>query len=83
MKKSVKKTAAVFFAVAAIVTIAALFAACGGVTEKPAQPGGDVPDDVTVVELTVSDPPNVTEYYIGETFDPTGMKVKANSACVE
>ena len=77
MKKSVKKTAAVFFAVAAIVTIAALFAACGGVTEKPAQPGGDVPDDVTVVELTVSDPPNVTEYYIGETFDPTGMKVKA------
>lgn len=77
MKTSVKKLTALFFAVAALIVASALFAACGGVTEPPSLPGNDIPDDVTVVELTVSDPPDVTEYYIGETFDPTGIKVKA------
>ena len=60
---------------AVVLALAAVFfAACG--KDEP-QPDPGVPDDVTVVELTIDEPPDVTEYYIGESFDPTGMKIKA------
>ncbi len=66
------------FMICAIVAAAlftAVFCAACGKSETP--PPDDIPSDVTVTELTISEPPDVTEYYIGESFDPTGMKVKA------
>lgn len=62
-------------------TLTSIFAACGP-TSTP-DPGndddkpGDNPGDATVTELIISTPPTMTEYYVGEVFDSTGMELKA------
>ena len=73
MKGKTKRIFASLIAFVLLASLLAFFAACG----EEQEPGPDVPGDATVVELTVDTPPDVTEYYIGETFDPTGMKIKA------
>ena len=76
MKGKTKRIFASLIAFVLLASLIAFFAACG----EEQEPGPDVPGDATVVELTVDTPPDVTEYYIGETFDPTGMKIKARYA---
>lgn len=80
-----KKARSILFCVLALVLslmFAAFFAACGGTNETDPDdpdpgkdPGGDGP--ATVTELVIDTPPDTTEYYAGEAFDPTGMVVKA------
>ena len=77
MKGKAKKVLTLVLALLLTVMTAVFYAACGETDEPGPGPDPGLPDDATVVELTISDPPDVTEYYIGETFDPTGMKVKA------
>lgn len=77
MKKALCRLAAVLILTAAIVS---MFAACG----KPSDEGGGngtftppVEEDPYVTELSVVTPPLKTEYKVGQTFDPAGMKLLA------
>lgn len=76
MKGKIKKVLIMFLTLVLMLSFCLTVAACGG-EEKPGPddpiPGGEV----SVAELIISEPPDKTEYYVGESFDPTGMIVKA------
>ena len=76
MKGKIKKFLIMFLTLAVVLSFCLTAAACG--EEK--EPGPDDPKpggEVTVTELVISEQPDKTEYYVGESFDPTGMIVKA------
>lgn len=50
--------------------------AIGVKVEQPGD-GGDEPDPVTLKSIAVSTNPTKTEYWVNETFDPTGMEITA------
>ena len=50
--------------------------AIGVKVEQPGD-GGDEPDPVTLKSIAVNTPPAKTEYWVNETFDPTGMEITA------
>lgn len=60
--------------------IFATFTACGGDNEPNDNIGGNKKPgdtDFTVTELRIVTPPDITEYYVGEIFDPEGMELEA------
>lgn len=50
--------------------------AIGVKVEQPGD-GGDEPEPVTLKSIAVNTPPAKTEYWVNETFDPTGMEITA------
>lgn len=70
--KSLIKVAVVILAL--LLTV--IFSACGE-TETPPIKDPGYNGELVVTELKIGEPPDVTEYYIGDIFDPTGMQIKA------
>lgn len=70
---------------ALMLALTSVFAACknnstssgSGSDSGDDSSGGGSSGPATVTELTIETPPDVTEYYAGEAFDPTGMELKA------
>ena len=57
---------------------APLLTACNSTGEsgEPSEPSGET--EKKIVSIEIGTPPTKTQYYVGETFDPTGMVVYAN-----
>ena len=56
------------------------FAGCGDKSTSNENTGGNKKpsdNDFTVTELRIITPPDITEYYVGEVFDPEGMVLEA------
>lgn len=76
-----KKLLHITVVIAALVCAAVFFAACGKASDTTGggsqQTTPPVLDEYFVTELTITKNPDKTEYFVGEEFDYTGMRLRA------
>ena len=76
-----KKLLRITVVIAALVCAAVFFAACGKASDTTGggsqQTTPPVLDEYFVTELTIMKNPDKTEYFVGEEFDYTGMRLRA------
>lgn len=82
MKGKMKKMSVGALSLGLMVALTPILSGCSGPTSSFPNSGDSnssitQPGEAVVTELSIDTPPNRTEYYIGEVFDSTGMKVKA------